>query len=186
MFFIFHPSVFNNWWTLGTLISTFVFTTWWTLGTVISTFVFTTWWTLRTEITTSVFYKLPEESYIRHGKLDSSIMLTLFSIVLIRYVCGWWFWVSLVYAIWILHPTQSINWSNFERNNDIVIHCDTWELLIFLSFSIRHSSSICWYPHHPILFLIVEPIGFREDPWSQSLGISRQPLAACIFLSDIM
>ena len=57
----------------------------WCIGNEIP-IAFTTWWTLGTMISTSVFYKLSEESYIRHGKLDSSIMLTLFSIVLICYV----------------------------------------------------------------------------------------------------
>ena len=37
-------------------------------------------------ISTSVFNKLSEKSYIRHRKLDSSIMLNLFSIVLILHV----------------------------------------------------------------------------------------------------
>ena len=37
-------------------------------------------------IITSVFYKLSEESYIRHRKLESSIMLILFSIVRIHHV----------------------------------------------------------------------------------------------------
>ena len=124
--------------------------------------VFTTWWTLGTVISTSVFYKLSEESYIRHGKLDSSIMLNRLSIVPICYVVVGD--SGFHYAISFLHPTQTINWSNFKRVNDIVIHCDTWDLLISFSISIRHCSSIYSYTHHPFLFLIGEPIGFREDP----------------------
>ena len=147
MFSIFHPSVLTTWWTLGTVISTFVFTTWWTLGTVIST---------------SVFYKLSEESYIRHGKLDSSICLLFY--VLYQYAT-WWLVILGFTILCYLDSTsntiaQPIKLWQGQWYSHPLWH--QWSLLFF-AFSIRHSSSICSYTHHPFLFLIVEPIGFRED-----------------------
>ena len=60
----------------------------------------------------------------------------------------WWLvipgFTTLCYLDFTTNTTNTINQSNFKRDNGIVIHCDTGDLLIFFSFSIRQSSSIHW------------------------------------------
>ena len=97
---------------------------------------------------------------------------------------GWWFWVSLVYAISFLHPTQSINWSNFKRVNDVfwIACCWTLDNSAALSCLPRPWGSACRNRRHASHagFDPQSPLAWTVLLYSSMVNVTR----ACMHVSS--